>query len=605
MQAVMLAAGKGSRLGKYTKYNTKCMLEINEKTLLERSIDALCEANIKKLILVLGYKKENVKKFIKDKKIDEKINIIYIDNEIYDKTNNIYSLYLAKDYLINEDTILLESDIIYSKDIIKELVNNKKENMAVLAKYRQWMDGTVVELDNTNMIKRFIEKKDFDYNKIENYYKTVNIYKFSKEFSQRFYVPFLQSYMNSFGNNEYYELVLKVITGFDAVKLYGLVLTVEPWYEIDDAQDLDIAKALFTETISEKLDLYYKRFGGYWRFDDIKDYCYLVNPYFPSSKVLEKMKYLYKELLTNYPSGQKVLSICASRMFNNVSENNILVGNGAAELINNLKYFIKGKICLSIPSFNEYVRCFPNNKIEYIYTNLDDYQLNVEKMKEKLNDVECLIVISPDNPSGDCLTYEQTIDLLNYAKNNNKLVIFDESFIDFANNNYSLIDDEILNKYTNLIVIKSVSKSYGVPGLRLGIFATSNQEYMKIMKDSLPVWNINSFGEYFLQIISLYKKDYINSCNMIKEERNRFYNELINIKQLKVYSSQANYFMCKLIEGHSNELAEFLLKKKNILIKILNNKKGFSDGEYIRIAIKNMEENMYITKSIKEFYSYH
>ena len=605
MQAVMLAAGKGSRLGKYTKYNTKCMLEINEKTLLERSIDALCEANIKKLILVLGYKKENVKKFIKDKKIDEKINIIYIDNEIYDKTNNIYSLYLAKDYLINEDTILLESDIIYSKDIIKELVNNKKENMAVLAKYRQWMDGTVVELDNTNMIKRFIEKKDFDYNKIENYYKTVNIYKFSKEFSQRFYVPFLQSYMNSFGNNEYYELVLKVITGFDAVKLYGLVLTDEPWYEIDDAQDLDIAKALFTETISEKLDLYYKRFGGYWRFDDIKDYCYLVNPYFPSSKVLEKMKYLYKELLTNYPSGQKVLSICASRMFNNVSENNILVGNGAAELINNLKYFIKGKICLSIPSFNEYVRCFPNNKIEYIYTNLDDYQLNVEKMKEKLNDVECLIVISPDNPSGDCLTYEQTIDLLNYAKNNNKLVIFDESFIDFANNNYSLIDDEILNKYTNLIVIKSVSKSYGVPGLRLGIFATSNQEYMKIMKDSLPVWNINSFGEYFLQIISLYKKDYINSCNMIKEERNRFYNELINIKQLKVYSSQANYFMCKLIEGHSNELAEFLLKKKNILIKILNNKKGFSDGEYIRIAIKNMEENMYITKSIKEFYSYH
>ena len=353
----------------------------------------------------------------------------------------------------------------------------------------------------------------------------------------------------------------------------------------------------------EKLKLFNKRFGGYWRFNNLKDYCYLVNPYFPTSQMLEKMKYFYNDLLINYPSGQKVQTICASRMFNNVSENNVLIGNGAAELINNLKYIIKGKICLSIPSFNEYVRCFPNNQIEYIYTNLDDYQLNVDKMKEKLNDVESLIIISPDNPSGDCLTYDEIIDLLDYAKNNNKQIVFDESFMDFANDNYSLIDDEILNKYPNLIVIKSISKSYGVPGLRLGILATGNQEYIKILKESLPVWNINSFGEYFLQIIPLYKKDYISACEMIKTERKRFYSELSEINQLKVYTSQANYFMCKLKNGRANELAEFLLEKKNILIKVLNGKNGFSDGEYIRIAIKNSEENKYLLKSIKEFYS--
>src|SRR5699024_1481565 len=146
---------------------------------------------------------------------------------------------------------------------------------------------------------------------------------------------------------------------------------------------------------------------------------------------------------------------------------------------------------------------------------------------------------------------------------------------------YSLIDDEILNKYPNLIVIKSISKSYGVPGLRLGILATGNQEYIKILKESLPVWNINSFGEYFLQIIPLYKKDYISACEMIKTERKRFYSELSEINQLKVYTSQANYFMCKLKNGRANELAEFLLEKKNILIKVLNGKNGFSDGEYI------------------------
>ncbi len=603
MQAVMLAAGKGSRLGKYTKDNTKCMLEINGKTLLERTIDALCKANIKKIILVLGYKKNNVKQFIKDKKLDKKIEIIYIDNDMYESTNNIYSLYLARNYLIEDDTILFESDIIYNENIIKNLVDDNNNNAAVLAKYEQWMDGTVVELDDNNIITKFIEKKDFDYKKVDSYYKTVNIYKFNRKFSERFYVPFLESYMKSFGNNEYYELVLKVITGFKDVNLFGYVLSDETWYEIDDAQDLDIAKALFAENTTEKLKLFNKRFGGYWRFNNLKDYCYLVNPYFPTSQMLEKMKYFYNDLLINYPSGQKVQTICASRMFNNVSENNVLIGNGAAELINNLKYIIKGKICLSIPSFNEYVRCFPNNQIEYIYTNLDDYQLNVDKMKEKLNDVESLIIISPDNPSGDCLTYDEIIDLLDYAKNNNKQIVFDESFMDFANDNYSLIDDEILNKYPNLIVIKSISKSYGVPGLRLGILATGNQEYIKILKESLPVWNINSFGEYFLQIIPLYKKDYISACEMIKTERKRFYSKLSEINQLKVYTSQANYFMCKLKNGRANELAEFLLEKKNILIKVLNGKNGFSDGEYIRIAIKNSEENKYLLKSIKEFYS--
>ena len=163
MQALMLAAGKGARLGKYTRNNTKCMLEVNGKTLLERTIDSLLEANIDKFIIVLGYKKENVINFIKEKGLDKKINITYVYNDIYDTTNNIYSLYLAKEYLKNDDTILLESDIIYDKSIIKKLVDSNYESAAVVAKYNEWMDGTVVTLNKSNVIKNFIEKKDFDY----------------------------------------------------------------------------------------------------------------------------------------------------------------------------------------------------------------------------------------------------------------------------------------------------------------------------------------------------------------------------------------------------------------------------------------------------------
>ncbi len=603
MQAIMLAAGKGSRLGKYTKNNTKCMLEVYGKTLLERAIDALLLAGIKDFIIVLGYKGENVKKYIREKELDKKINIIYVDNDVYDTTNNIYSLYLAKDYLIKDDTILLESDLIYDVSIVKKLVDSKYDSAAVIAKYEEWMDGTVVTLNDEGFINSFIERKNFEYKNADNYYKTVNIYKFSKEFSERFYLPFLESYIKAYGNNDYYELVLKVISGLKEVKLHGFKLTGEDWYEIDDAQDYDIVNAIFAPSTKEKLELFHKRFGGYWRFNGIKDYCYLVNPYFPTKQMIDKMKYFYNELLFNYPSGQKIEKICASRMFDNVNEDNILIGNGAAELINNLRYIVGKRIGLTIPSFNEYVRCFPDCEITYINSSDDNYRLSLNKIIDKLDDVDTMIIISPDNPSGSCLKYEEVIEILDIAKEKNKQVIFDESFMDFANNNYTLIDDDILNKYSDLVVIKSISKSYGVPGLRLGVLASGNEKYIKTINNNLPVWNINSFAEYFLQIINIYKKDYMEGCKKIKEERDRFYKELIKIKDLYIYPSEANYFMCKLLSGSANELAEYLLDNNKILIKVLNGKNGFDDGEYIRIAIKSTIDNDYLVKSIKEYYN--
>ena len=220
-------------------------------------------------------------------------------------------------------------------------------------------------------------RKDFNYDDVDSYYKTVNIYKFSKDFSERFYLPFLESYIKAYGNNDYYELVLKVISELKDTNLYGLPLTNELWYEIDDCQDYDIVKAMFAPSTHEKLELFHKRFGGYWRFGNIKDYCYLVNPYFPTEAMINKMKYFYDKLLFNYPSGQSIERICACRMFDNVSDDNILIGNGAAELINNLKYIVGKKIALTIPSFNEYVRCFPNSEITYINSKDDNYRLSL------------------------------------------------------------------------------------------------------------------------------------------------------------------------------------------------------------------------------------
>ena len=248
---------------------------------------------------------------------------------------NIYSLYLAIEYFVEDDTLLIESDLIFDDAILHKIVDNSYPNLALVAKYETWMDGTMVRLDEDDNIVNFVPKKAFNYNDIAYYYKTVNIYKFDKKFIASNYIPFLEAYITALGNNEYYEQVLRVITLLDKCDLKALPLQGEKWYEIDDVQDLDIAETLFAV---ECLSLYQKRYGGYWRFPTLLYFCYLVNPYFPPQRMVEEMKANFATLLTEYPSGMSVNNLLISKYFN-LNRDYVCVGNGAAELIKVLMEF--------------------------------------------------------------------------------------------------------------------------------------------------------------------------------------------------------------------------------------------------------------------------
>ena len=204
MQAIILAAGMGKRLGRYTKDATKCMVEVNGKALIEYAIEALVKAKVSRTVLVVGYKADVLKNFIASK-FNEKnlggMKIEYIENKVYDTTNNIYSFYLARNELLKDDTILLESDLIFRKKILQDLIASPEKNLAVLSHFESWMDGTCAILDQEQDIIGMIDKKSFNWNKIDDYYKTVNIYKFSREFSEQYYIPFLEAYQKSFGKN--------------------------------------------------------------------------------------------------------------------------------------------------------------------------------------------------------------------------------------------------------------------------------------------------------------------------------------------------------------------------------------------------------------------
>ncbi len=601
MQSLVLAAGMGKRLKELTQNSTKCMVNVNGVTLIERMLRQLDNLALNRIIIVVGYERQKLIDYIAT--LDIKTQIVFIENPIYDKTNNIYSLALAKDKLLEDDTLLLESDLIFEDSVLEILLDDPEETLALVDKYESWMDGTCVKIGDDDSIESFIPGKKFVFDDIPDYYKTVNIYKFSKHFSQTHYVPFLEAYSLALGNNEYYEQVLRVITMLDDPGIKAKKLNGQLWYEIDDVQDLDIASSMFASSEEETLKALESRFGGYWRYPKLLDFCYLVNPYFPPQKLIDEMKASFEKLLTQYPSGMRVNSLLAAKNFG-LSQEQIVVGNGAAELIQCLMRGISGKVGFIRPTFEEYPnRYCEENSVIFTPQN-DNFSYTADDLISFFgnNKVENLVVINPDNPTGNYIPKSDVLRLVKWCNVQNIRLILDESFVDFADEtDSSLLNKNLLNNNPHLVVVKSISKSYGVPGIRLGIVASGNAEMIATMKKEVAIWNINSYGEFYLQIAEKYTKDYDIALVKLRQARKAFVEALIKFPNFRVVPSQANYVTVEILGGMSSrDLAKTLLAKHNILIKDLSSKIKMGDRQFVRIAVRDEKDNNAIIDAIKD-----
>ena len=464
------------------------------------------------------------------------------------------------------------------------------------------MDGTMVRIDDERNIVNFIPKKAFKYRDTAFYYKTVNIYKFSKEFSSNHYVPFLDAYLRVLGNNEYYEQVLRVITLIDNCNIKALPLNGQKWYEIDDVQDLRIAETIFASD-NERLAKIQHSYGGYWRYPSLLDFCYLVNPYFPRTRMLEEMKANFETLLREYPSGMGINSMLAGKYFG-VKQEFICVGNGAAELIKSLMEYITGNIGVVYPTFEEYPNRKEKHHIVSYHPDNADFSYTADDLIRHFSDkgLQALLLINPDNPSGNFIHKDDVLRLADWCEKRDIRLIVDESFVDFTDDfaTNSLLDNAVLAEHPSWAVMKSISKSYGVPGLRLGVLASADKDLIAWMKKDVAIWNINSFAEFYMQIFGKYESDYKYACMRFIEERNRFYDRLQAVPFLRVVPSQANYFLCEIIDGRTaTGLTNTLLNRFNILIKDCTSKKGFDDrGEYVRIAIRDKNDNDKLTDAL-------
>lgn len=330
---------------------------------------------------------------------------------------------------------------------------------------------------------------------------------------------------------------------------------------------------------------------------DIIDFSSNVNP----NIIFNLDKYILEglEKSRSYPD------INYTNLRNNISEyinidsNLIIPGNGATEIIYLLMKSIKKRIGILNPTFSEYSRAAKLNNLEVIDFHLNEennFSIDLDEIQNNIEKFDSLFICNPNNPNGKVKDLNELLDLM---IENDKLLIVDETFMEFVGEEekYTLINR--INETDKLFILKAVTKFFGMPGLRLGYGVTSNEQIIKNIYKHKEPWTINSFAENLSNYLFKDKEYIYNSKKYYIGERKFMLQELRNIQKLKVYDTDTNFILMKLKDGESNWLKLELFKRYDILIRDASNFIGLDKG-YFRVAIKNHDDNKALIKALKE-----
>lgn len=598
MQAVILAAGMGKRLKDLTRDNTKCMVKVNGVTLIERMLRQLDDLSLEQIVIVIGYRGDDLRDYIST--LDIRTKITYVSNPVYDTTNNIYSLYLAKDHLLNDDTLLLESDLIFEDKVLDILISDKRDTVALVDKYESWMDGTCVVINSDDEITRFVPSTKFKYSECDKYYKTVNIYKFSRVFSEKLYVPFLEAYSKALGNNEYYEQVLRVITMLDHPEIKALRLSGQKWYEIDDVQDLDIASSMFNNTKTEKFRDIQGRFGGYWRYPSLMDFTYANNPFFPTSRMTDEIKANLTKVMFSYPSKNQINSLLVAKNLS-IKESQVVVSNGIEELFGQLLEKVSEPVGMVAPPNLEYLHRLQNRSVD-LFRSSDMFNVTSDDIISHYaqSGIKTLILVNPNAYTGALMPIGEITKLVDWCSKNNIVTIIDETDIEYAvPYDESVIGSGLFESYDGVICLKNISSVHGVSGLRVGCAVSANTDFIDALRKDISIWNINSVAEFYLQIEEKHKKAFIASTQMVREEAARVIGELNKISGIKVFPTRTANLLCSIDQDvmSAMDLASELTDRFDILVKVVPSE--VIDGNLIRISLRDPDSNNKLISAMK------
>lgn len=336
--------------------------------------------------------------------------------------------------------------------------------------------------------------------------------------------------------------------------------------------------------------------------DKIIDFCFIANPYYPGKNLIKKLQNRLPILIKSYPSSNSNLSLQHLSSVLHIQPEQLIIGNGASELITVIQKEFINDIAIPVPTFSEYTEKLKKQENANLYQlpAHNNYQLHLNDYADWINTkgITSALIINPGNPTGQLIPLQEMIDFLNNMKHL-QIIIVDESFIDFAGNTIPSLMPHITN-FPNVIIVRSMSKHCGVPGLRLGYCCSSNKEIIQRIQNSLPVWNINTIAEYFLTQLSATDTEYHIARKQVIQDVAFLYSELIKIKGFYIYPTGTNFILikslCKLTAG---QLQQILLEEFHLYVRDCSNKTGL-DNFHIRVASQGKKKDKKLITALKK-----
>jgi histidinol-phosphate/aromatic aminotransferase/cobyric acid decarboxylase-like protein/choline kinase len=590
VKAIVLAAGIGRRMSALAGERHKTLLPIGPTTILGRVVEGLASIGVTDVTVVTGHRDQDVRAFLADRFPARSFRFVH--NPRYAETNNIVSLALALEQVpLDDDVALIESDLLFEPAVLRSLLLPGDDTLALVDRWRPGLDGTVVSIEDglvSHVYPPHLQGPRFD---LSDKYKTLNIYRFGKEFLQKRFKPLLDCYANYIDGNVYYELVLGMLVNMQRERIRAVVVEAA-WAEVDDPNDFAVARYTFEP--DERARLLERAAGGHWNFD-LLDFHYLRNLHFPPDAMLAAMRHALPQLVASYGSSQQVLDeklgwhlmVPASR---------VATLHGASQIYPWLPELLSPKsVLLPAPTFGEYRRVFPQHAV---YS--DSPGVNLEELEEKARQSDLVVIVNPNNPTGTTLSTQWIWQLASRRRDVRFLV--DESFVDFCGEE-SLIARLQREPLPNVLVLKSLSKTLGVPGLRLGYAYTCDAALLAAIRARIPIWNLGATAEHFLELSLKFRPELAASFTRTAADREDLAARLQALPQIaRVYPSGGNFLLARLADGgpeRGAHLVAQLLARERIFLKDVSARLQ-PEAPWLRFAVRRPADHARLVAALRE-----
>lgn len=589
--AIILCAGRGSRLANRTRHMPKPLVKTNDIAFLDNALSNIQLHGIKRVVVVVGYQAEIITGHLDN--LETLLDIEYVHNPDWETTNNIYSLYLARQH-IGQDTLIVEGDIFFAEACLEKLLQTSSDLVALVSPLGKNMEGTYANL-HEGQLQSFGSTKDRDHQPQEGQYKTVNLYRIGSPLFASHVREQLEAQVTEGNLNAYYEDVFKQACKTGKWDIEAAVVSSTEWYEVDNYYDLTVCNYISSR---DRLAFLQSRHGGYWRYP-VLDFALIYNFHFPPQQMKDRIKENFDDILLNYPGGRKLIEESLSE-FIGVPARHLCVSNGAAEIIKLLPSVYSGKVLVTVPSFNEYANVFGEERTLSHHTHADQgFNIDLDAVLQTCRKERPSVVVieSPNNPTG-CLTPAAALsELASQLAELDIALIVDESFLDFspsaANTLLSALD-----KHANLVVIRSMSKTFGIGGIRIGYLASANHSLLAQINSLLPIWNLNGFAEEMLLHLPQYKQEYLESCRQVIRDTQALRQALDDIEGITAFATDSNFVYCRTEQVPAQTLCRLLLEH-NLYVKECSGKRNTDSDHYLRISCRTRQENAQLIRALK------